>query len=515
MARALSLIVFISLLCSPLLAAVIVPVHTQGARAIIADTSGFVRGPTVNLVSNDSATIFWRTESSEGSTVHYGKNTSLLESASNVTPVTDHLIQLNSLDIDTKYFYSVESGSTTSEIYHFYTSPADGEEFRLVIAGDNRPDSSQHPYQPEVFSEIADRIIEEQPHLVFVTGDFVYGVTTSHSENLLAWSMFNNITDRIGHYAPVIGVVGNHDTGVSYGQYQIQYYLDAFTNTGENKTYFSFDYAGVHFTVLDSEEDELEGRIAGEQHAWLVQDLNENLNKMKFVFAHRPLFSVNHIGSSLDVDIDERDALQELFEETNVTLFAAGHDHTYDRLTVHGVVHIISGGLGAPLYNSPWSTGLHHYVLSKVSTNAVNFSAIKPDGSLFDQYNLPYLGPIEIVDRVIANTSSKPIGTIPFILFSEEPVTEYYSWDGGENATELSGLPGPEGDHTLDVYAEDDEGVWSTARFVFKTLVPDTSGTTTPPAPPDGGLDIMLIAGIVGLIAVVVVVGIMVKMKRG
>ncbi|MFW9920198.1 MAG: metallophosphoesterase, partial [Candidatus Thorarchaeota archaeon] len=463
MGRTVSTFVLLSLLCSPLIAIAIAPVNVSSTSFVISDSSDFIRGPTVNLVSNDTASIFWRTATSENSIVHFGKNTSLLESVTNATTVTDHLIRLDGLDMDTKYYYTVESGIVESEMYSFHTAPADGEEFRLVIAGDNRPGSSEHPTQPEIFSELAERIIEEEPHLVVLTGDFVYSVTTSDSANLNTWKLFTDITDHIGHYAPVIGIVGNHDTGVSYGEYQIQYYLDAFINTGENTTYFSFDYAGVHFTILDSELEDLEGHIVGTQYDWLVQDLDANPEKMKFVFAHRPLYPVTHVGSALDIDTDERDGLQELFEEKNVTLFAVGHDHTYDRVTVNGVVHIITGGLGAPLYNSPWSTGLYHYMLSAVSAHAVNFSAITPDGTLFDQYNLPYDGPIEIVDRVIANTSSKPIGTVPFILFSEDPVTRYFSWDGASNTTEISGLPGPEGEHILDVYAENSEGIWSSA----------------------------------------------------
>ncbi|MFW9921407.1 MAG: hypothetical protein ACFFED_17545, partial [Candidatus Thorarchaeota archaeon] len=117
--------------------------------------------------------------------------------------------------------------------------------------------------------------------------------------------------------------------------------------------------------------------------------------------------------------------------------------------------------------------------------------------------------------RVIANTSSKPIGTVPFILFSEDPVTKYFSWDGASNTTEISGLPGPEGEHTLDVYAENSEGIWSSARFVFSTIIPDTGGTDTTTPPPGTPADILLIVGIIGIVAVVIVIVVVIKMKKG
>ncbi len=517
MRRTLSMLVLLSLVLMPLVGTIGFQTTSSVSHTefIVSDVVTFKRGPTVNLVTNDSATIFWRTEVPTDATVNYGVNSSILESVSNGTLDTDHFITLTGLEMDTKYYYQAASSGDQSEAYHFYTAPADGEEFRLVIAGDNRPGTSTAPIQPDVFPELVDLIIAEEPHMVILLGDFVLGVTGSESENLLAWKLVTDITDRMGHYAPVIGVIGNHDTGVSYGAYQPQYFLDAFINTGEKKTYFSFDYAGVHFTVLDSEEVGLEHRITGTQLNWLVQDLSENEDKMKFVFCHQQIYPNNHIGSALDVNPEEQAALQELLEEKNVTLFAAGHDHSYDRLTVNGVVHLTSGGLGAPPGSSPWSDTVYHYVMTIVSEHSVNFTVINSDGVLHDQYILPYEGPIEIVDRFIANTSSKPLGTVPIIFFSEVPETKYFSWDGGTNTTEITGLPGPEGEHTLDVYAENDEGVWSAARFIFSTIVPNTGSTTTGTPPPDSGLDIMLIVGIVGIVAVVVVVGIVFKMKKG
>ncbi|MHA2426101.1 MAG: metallophosphoesterase, partial [Candidatus Thorarchaeota archaeon] len=358
----------------------------------IADVVDFDRGPTINLVTNNSATIFWRTDTPTDALVEYGLNTSLIQSMSNSTLDTDHFITLTDLSMDTKYYYKVSSNGDESEIYHFYTAPADGEEFRLIIAGDNRPGGSNHPEQPEVFSDLADLIILEEPHLIILLGDFVYTVGTNHETNLLAWKNFNEISDRMGHYAPVIGVVGNHDTGASSGDYQIEYFLDAFINNGERRTYFSFDYAGVHFTALDSEEEDFESRIVETQLDWLVQDLTENEHKMKFVFSHRPIYSTTHLGSSLDETPEEQAALQALLEEKNVTLFAAGHDHSFARMTVNGVVHLITGGLGAPPYSSPWSDEVYHYVRTTVSKDAVNFSAINIDGELHAQHNLPYDG---------------------------------------------------------------------------------------------------------------------------
>ncbi len=148
--------------------------------------------------------------------------------------------------------------------------------------------------------------------------------------------------------------------------------------------------------LLDSEENGLDKRITGTQYDWLVNDLNSTEQPLKFVFAHRPLYPCRHIRSSLDSNPTERERLQQLFEQQNVTLFAAGHDHMFNRLTVNGVVNIITGGGGAPPYQTPWGGAYYHYLRIDASPSYVNFTTIGLDGNPVDEYQLPYDGPIEI-----------------------------------------------------------------------------------------------------------------------
>ncbi|MHA1636374.1 MAG: metallophosphoesterase [Candidatus Thorarchaeota archaeon] len=503
MQKSYSFLVILFLFVAPAITATIPISQTSFSDSVSpAESAFFIRGPTVNLVTNDSATIFWRTDSSTNSTVSYGLNASMLESESSASLVTDHLIELTGLEMDQKYYYQAESDGTTSEVYYFHTSPADGADFKLIIAGDNRPSSSDAPTQPEQLSQIADMIIAEEPHLVILTGDFVHSIGTVDSDNLHAWELFNAIADEIGHYAPIIGVIGNHDTGASTGSVKSQYYLDAFINVGTDTTYFSFDYAGAHFTILDSEEYDYPGRIAGTQYDWLVDDLSTSNASNKFVIAHRPLYPVNHIGSALDVNIEERDQLQELFEDQNVTLFASGHDHCYARLIVNDVVHIITGGLGAPLYITSWSRAEYHYVTIDVSDAAIDLDEVTIDDVIGDTWSLPYDGPILIQLRFMVEILEYPEGTLPEVYFSSHPETTYYSWDSESNSSTLEGLPGAPGEHSLDIYAEDESGIWSHESYTFTTR--DDSDTTTDPAFVDPVL--IIIIGIGAALAVVVVV---------
>ena len=212
----------------------------------------FDRGPTVNMVTNESAVIFWRTDDLTNATVRYGLDISLSESVSNSSLDTDHLVTLSGLAIDSKYYYQAISNGTSSPVYHFLTAPADGDEFKMIIIGDNRPRTTVE--QPEVFIQLAQMIVAEEPHIVIHTGDYVMEVNENHEENLLMWEHYTNISDSIGHYAPIYGVIGNHDTGMKTGSLRPEYFLDAHVQYGEPSLNYSFDYAGVHFACLTTEE---------------------------------------------------------------------------------------------------------------------------------------------------------------------------------------------------------------------------------------------------------------------
>ncbi|MFW9980335.1 MAG: metallophosphoesterase, partial [Candidatus Thorarchaeota archaeon] len=332
----------------------------------------FDRGPTVNMVTNNSAVIFWRTTDLTNATVRYGLDISVSLSVSNSTLDTDHLVSLTGLDINTKYYYQAVSNGTVSPVYHFFTAPADGDEFKMIIIGDNRPSTTVE--QPAEFAQLASMIVAESPHIVIMTGDYVMEVTDNHAENLLMWEHFTNISDSIGHYAPIYGVIGNHDTGAKTGTLKLEYFFDAFVQYGEPSLYFSFDYAGVHMVFLTSEEQGYESRIVGDQLAWLENDLESTDRAMKFVTVHRPLYPIAHIDDSYkDIPAADREAIQAVYEEHNVSLLITGHDHCFNRLTVNGIVQVIAGGGGAPVYNHPtWGGGFFHYVRTNVSSNHIN-----------------------------------------------------------------------------------------------------------------------------------------------
>lgn len=155
----------------------------------------------------------------------------------------------------------------------------------------------------------------------------------------------------------------------------------------------------MHITVLNSEADP-----SGDQLIWLENDLASHQNyTWKFVMFHRPLFSAGHHGSW----IEGREAWCPIFDEYRVDIVFAGHDHNYERSKPinytasktspqasysTGTMYIVSGGWGAPLYDSGsnwWtanSASEYHFIVVDVFSNGtLTLQAKSSLGFTFDE----------------------------------------------------------------------------------------------------------------------------------
>ena len=250
-------------------------------------------------------------------------------------------------------------------VNHAVPSPMPAGTFRFAVFGDFRPAKADAPYPPQ-FTLVRDALSSEKPIFAVSTGDayFGYGGTMAQfTEEVKGFIAATRTWDT-----PLFNVIGNHDVT---GSAERETYLKRVYGN----LYGSVDVGIAHFIFLDSDEVGREGKVAGEQLAWLERDLKVNRGAAAiFVFLHRPLFSV------LDPDLrrrksfsdrKNRDALHRLFVRFKVAGVFAGHEHLYDERVVDGVRYWITGGGGAPLYAPPDRGGIYHYLLVTVSGKKV------------------------------------------------------------------------------------------------------------------------------------------------
>ena len=190
---------------------------------------------------------------------------------------------------------------------------------------------------------------------------------------------------------PSFPTMGNHDTYTAAGQP----WLDAFylpsNNPAGTERYYSFDYGNAHFVSLNVPEDMA---VSPEQQTWLVNDLRSTTLTWKFVFFHVPPYSSSAHGNAMAV----RNSVSNLLEGHGVDIVFNGHDHDYERTTTRkdyypdgkGVVYVVTGGGGAPLYPagvSPftaYSASVFHVTQVQVNGNALTLRAVRADGTAID-----------------------------------------------------------------------------------------------------------------------------------
>jgi 3',5'-cyclic AMP phosphodiesterase CpdA len=125
----------------------------------------------------------------------------------------------------------------------------------------------------------------EQPALLIHTGDITH--LSKPAEFDMAQQMFSRLRVTEMHTVP-----GEHDTTDA----TVTEYFNRFGKASDNKGYYSFDHAGVHFValvnVLQFKPGGL-GTLGPEQLSWVAADLKgRSASTPIVVFAHMPLWTI-------------------------------------------------------------------------------------------------------------------------------------------------------------------------------------------------------------------------------
>ena len=127
--------------------------------------------------------------------------------------------------------------------------------------------------------------MSEQPALIIHTGDITH--LSKPAEFDTAQQLFSGLRTTEMHTVP-----GEHDTADA----TVTEYFNRFGKASNNKGYYSFDHAGVHFigliNVLQFKAGGL-GTLGAEQLEWVEADLKgRSASTPIVVFAHMPLWSI-------------------------------------------------------------------------------------------------------------------------------------------------------------------------------------------------------------------------------
>ena len=315
-----------------------------GVFSLPAQSKTVVRGPYLNVGTPNSMVIRWRSKHMGPGKVRigteYGKWTQSFSEPEKHHHY-DHELQISGLNPGTKYFYEIGNRDGfyegQSQNSYFQTSPDPGSSgpTRIWVIGDF---GTGQPEQKAVAEGYLQDKGEKHTDVWVWVGDNAYNIGKDIEFQVRVFDMYPEIFKN----TVVWPCPGNHDYGsVNYITHEAPYY-DIFTmpTKGEagglpsgSESFFSFDYANIHFVSLTSEWTSWIQTPGGVMQEWLEADLKQNKQDFTIVFWHQPPYSKGTHDSDIPYGKMRmmRENINPICERYGVDMVLTGHSHNYER----------------------------------------------------------------------------------------------------------------------------------------------------------------------------------------
>jgi predicted phosphodiesterase len=348
--------------------------------------------------NNTEMTVLWQLDSTAPCIIKWGFDKSYglgSKQTSEYENTHQHTYTITNLTPSTKYYYCVYANQNPYA-GSFWTAPgADAKNMSFFSYGDTRTYTSTH-------DQVAEAIVstytgdEDYQSFIVHTGDIVAnGDLESSWDSQLFDPSYQNIQTLLANL-PFQACMGNHEkSGVLFKKY--------FPYPFVNDRYWSYDYGPAHFVVIDQYTPY---DLYSDQLDWIENDLASSMKPWKFIFLHEPGWSAGAHENNTTV----QNYIQPLCEQYGVNIVFAGHNHYYARAEVNGVQHITTGGGGAPLYtpnpgypNIVSTSRSHHFCKVEINHNVLIFKAVKPGGTVIDEFTTRFSLPQIELNRAQLN----------------------------------------------------------------------------------------------------------------
>lgn len=334
-------------------------IYSDNANEIFSPPPVLTRGPYLQVGTQTSIIIRWRTDIAENSRVRWGTVFGTYpNTVDSATSTTEHIVQISGLTADTKYWYTIGSSTQTlqaTNTNYFLTLPLSNttRKLRFLALGDCGTNSAN---QVNVKNTFINYIGSNDIDAMLLLGDNAY---TTGTDAEFQSNFFNIYKDDLLKYYKLYPAPGNHDYGNSAANtgktgstpaLSMPYHLNfSVPSAGQNggvasnvKNYYSYDIGNVHFISLDSygKDDGNTTKMydtSGTQATWLKADLAANTKKWTIAYFHHPPYTKTSHSSDYNGGAGELDlvAIREKFvrilERNGVDLILCGHSHGYER----------------------------------------------------------------------------------------------------------------------------------------------------------------------------------------
>jgi hypothetical protein len=332
------------------------------------------RGPYLQMGNDTHMTVRWRTDIASNSRVLVGSSPeSLTLPFSSNLLTNEHEILLSNLTPDTRYYYSVGtsdgaiSGGDSATYFETSPSPGTSTPTRVWVVGDAGTANSNQRNVYEAYQSLTG---DTYTDLFLMLGDNAYNDGTDSEYQAAVFDMYGDILRT----TPLWSTLGNHDgrsadsadeSGVYYDIFSFPRQAEVGGLASGTEAYYSFDYANIHFVVLDSQDSDRS--VDGSMLRWMESDLQQTSADWIIAFWHHPPYTKgSHDSDSESQLIQMRENALPILERYGVDLVLSGHSHSYERTKLigghYGKAHTFSDSTHAVDSGSGHADGSGAYV---------------------------------------------------------------------------------------------------------------------------------------------------------
>ena len=216
----------------------------------------------------------------------------------------------------------------------FWAANAFGWSF--AVCGDSRDDKDG------IFPQILSAVDDSDMEFLLHTGDMV------NKDSPREWELYREATASFRK--PLRVVIGNHEL---YGGGKPEKFAERFGLPGSS---WSFTHKDAHFAIVDNAK----GTFPDNTLAWLDRDLAAHPKgkggiTTLIVAMHIPPAPEGKRPHGTRFDYEERSAgLLAILKRHGVDAVLSGHEHMQHVEDWEGVLVLISGGAGAPMFPFQW-----------------------------------------------------------------------------------------------------------------------------------------------------------------
>lgn len=225
---------------------------------------------------------------------------------------------------------------------------------------------------PLAMEKAAHAINARRIDLAVAGGDLITGgLTASATTAVKRWDAYMKMSQAIK--ADIYPTMGNHDlvTAVPSPEgkkaEEINPRAAYLTRMGLDRSFYSFDAVGYHFSILDSVQltpirYKYQGKVPAEQLEWLKEDLSKIPGGNPIVLAtHIPLVTAfygttqgaTYAPPNTRVVVNNR-AVLKIIEKHNVIMVLQGHSHAYETVRWRNTLFISGGAICGKWWQGPW-----------------------------------------------------------------------------------------------------------------------------------------------------------------